>query len=81
MTTFQTAPHGIHFCQAISGRGLFLKLIPEKWKLLKGAKNNPGVLQSYVTYDTLQKHVNFADDPTLTISNRLWFGLARKALQ
>jgi hypothetical protein len=29
MTTFQTAPHGIDFSQAISGaRGLFLKLIP-----------------------------------------------------
>jgi CRP/FNR family transcriptional regulator, cyclic AMP receptor protein len=36
---------------------------PGKGKLLKGAKNNPTVLQNYVTYDTLRKHVNFADDP------------------
>jgi hypothetical protein len=45
----------------------FTQAYPGKGKLLKGAKNIPGVLQSYVTYDTLRQHVNFANGPILTI--------------
>src|SRR5207253_4249840 len=36
----------------------FPQAYPGKGRLLKGAKNIPGVLQSYVTYDTLRQHVN-----------------------
>jgi len=62
MTTFQTAPR--HRIQpGHIGARPFPQAYPGKGKLLKGAKNNPGVLQSYVTYDTLRKHVNFAGDP------------------
>jgi hypothetical protein len=32
----------------------FPQAYPGKGKPLKAAKNNPGVLQRYVTYDTLQ---------------------------
>jgi hypothetical protein len=58
MTTFQTAPHDIDFSQAISGRAAFAQAYPGKGRRLKGAKNIPGVLQSYVTYDTLRRHMN-----------------------
>jgi hypothetical protein len=37
----------------VSGRGGPLKPIPEWGNRSKESKNNPGVLQSYVTYDTL----------------------------
>jgi hypothetical protein len=67
MTTFQTAPRGIDFSQAKSGARPFLKAYPGTGRLPKAAKNNPGVLQSYVTYDTLRKRLNFADDPISTI--------------
>jgi hypothetical protein len=45
----------------------FPQAYPGTGKLLKGAKNNPGVLQSYVTYDTLRKAREFANGPILTI--------------
>jgi len=37
----------------VSGRSGSLSLIPESGNRSKESKNNPGVLQSYVTYDTL----------------------------
>jgi hypothetical protein len=73
ITTFQTAPRGIEFSHAISGRATFLEAYPGKEKPLKGAKNKPRVLQSYVTYDTLRS-TPIAQGPIFTI--RLW-----KALQ
>ena len=36
----------------------FPQAYPGKGRLLKAAKNIPGVLQSYVTYDTLRQHMN-----------------------
>src|SRR5258708_12721991 len=36
----------------------FPQAYPGKGRRLKAAKNIPGVLQSYVTYDTLRRHVN-----------------------
>jgi hypothetical protein len=53
MATFQTRQTALSG-GAMAGRGLFLSL-SRKRKLLKAAKNSPGVLQSYVTYDTLHR--------------------------
>jgi hypothetical protein len=35
------------------GRGRWLELIPERVARSKKGKNNPWLLQNYVTYDTL----------------------------
>jgi hypothetical protein len=58
MTTFQTAPHDIDFSKPYRGARPFPQAYPGKGTRLKGAKNIPGVLQSYVTYDTLRRHMN-----------------------
>jgi hypothetical protein len=44
--------NGNEFGQVPAGRGRWLELIPETGNRSK-LKTNPGVLQSYVTYDTL----------------------------
>ena len=55
MTMFQTGVRRHRVCSpAVSWPGQIFKLIPERGDSLKEAKNNPGVLQSYVTYDTLR---------------------------
>jgi hypothetical protein len=41
------------FRPAVSGRGRWLELIPERATRSKERKNIPGWLQNYVTYDTL----------------------------
>jgi len=46
--------------RAASYRGArpFSQAYPGKGRRPKAAKNIPGVLQSYVTYDTLRRHMN-----------------------
>jgi hypothetical protein len=50
MSTFQTGQAAS--ISRLGERGLS-QLYPGNRKSLKGSKNNPGVLQRYVTYDTL----------------------------
>jgi hypothetical protein len=78
MAKFQTRQNGSWLGQPAPRRGPFPQAYPGKGKPLKAAKNNPGVLQRYVTYDTLQtgELQLFPFCPELMISNS-----RRKALQ
>jgi hypothetical protein len=58
ITTFQDRASGIDLIHAATGHGLSPSL-SRKRKRPKGAKNNLGVLQSYVTYDTLAGEAHF----------------------
>jgi hypothetical protein len=57
MTTFQKPADCIRRRHR-GARACFFLSLSRKRKPLKAAKNSPGVLQSYVTYDTLQGATN-----------------------
>ena len=53
MSTFQTGQTASNSAAPAGACGSTARAYPGKGMRLKEAKNNPGVLQSYVTYDTL----------------------------
>ena len=63
-------PAAREFSPAVSARTLALPSLSRKGKPLKASKNNPEVLQRYVTYDTLRSGQDLLT-PILTISNPL----------
>jgi len=63
MTTFQNRQIASYQAAPIARRARFFLSLSRKRKALKAAKNSPGVLQSYVTYDTLQRDTDLKTTP------------------